>query len=433
MRFFRRGQHAKASLVTLLLRQSFWLTVSSGVSAGGGFLAWSIAAHAARPHTVGVAVGLFTSCSLLSYLTSLALPYGLLRYGRSPAAARMFCHAMWVTAVTSIAGAVVFALGSPLWAPALSAVLIHPDTITFYAIFNVIIAVSVLVDAYFVSRGRAVLTCVRNALAAIGKVGALIALALTGEARANLIYAAMVAPVAVSIVCVSPQLLAGMPTMLDNSKDSIREFFRYSLKTYPGALLDGAPLFLLPVLALRLVGPTSNAYFYVAWSIAGVVGLLSTAVGQITLRESGTLDNHRDLEKRAKAVSVVVTAFAVLVLGLGAKLCVEIFGPQYTRAVGPLQILLLSMLPGAHLTITIAVLRGRKLYRAVNEASIAYAVMSIGGAASLGAVKGILGLCLGWLIGVSLSAALAAFISFRRPAGLFPYRRQSRGRVCEEW
>ena len=404
--------------MALLFQQSFLLTVSNGISAAGGFVAWSVAAHVATPHSVGIAAGLFTSCSLLSYLTSLALPYGMLRYGRSTAAPRILRLALWITALTSMGGAAVFALGSSWWAPALSSELVHPNALVIYAAFNVAVGVSVLVDAYFVSRGRAGLTCGRNALAAAGKVAAIIGLAMAGRARAGTVYAAMIIPVMISIVCISPLLLIGCRDR-DNGgrKDSTTEFFHYSLRAYPGALLDGAPIFLLPVFALRLIGPTSNAYFYIAWSIAGVVGLLSSAVGQIALRESAGLDDQRALAKRAKALSVIVTGLAVIILGLGARVAIGIFGPQYVKAIVPLRILLLSMLPAAYLTVTIAMLRGRKLHWAVNQASIGYAVLSIGAAAGFGFVGGITGLCLGWLIGVSLSAVLAEFISLRQSAG----------------
>lgn len=381
-------------------------------------MAWSVATHAATPHAVGVAAGLFASCSLLSYLTSLALPYGLLRYGHSPGAPRIFRLALYVTAATSIAGAAVFALGSPWWAPALSSELIHPAAMATYAVFNVAVAVSVLVDAYLVARRRAGVACVRNGMAAVGKVGAVIVLAIIGAPHANAIYVAMLVPVAVSVVCVSLPLVTASRGVADrDNRDLSEAFIRFSLKTYPGALLDGAPIFLLPVLALRLVGPTANAYFYVAWSISGVVGLLSSAIGQVTLRESATYDNRHDLAKRAKALALAATGLAVLVFFLAARLVLEIFGPRYTSATVPLRLLLLSTLPGAHLTITIALLRGRKLYRAVNHASIAYATLSIGAAIGFGAIAGTTGLCLGWLIGVSLAAIVAAFIAARQSAG----------------
>jgi O-antigen/teichoic acid export membrane protein len=192
---------------------------------------------------------------------------------------------------------------------------------------------------------------------------------------------------------------------------------RFSLRSYPGALLDGAPTFLLPLVALRLVGPTENAYFFVAWSVSGVVGLLASAIGQVTLRETASPDTQHTLATRAKLLALVVTALAVLSLILTAKLILQVFGHSYvTASMGPLRLLLLSTIPGAHLTITIALLRGQKRHRAVNLAGIAYAVLSIGGAVGFGAVGGVTGVCIGWLVGVSAAACIGALVAIRHPA-----------------
>ena len=72
-------------------------------------------------------------------------------------------------------------------------------------------------------------------------------------------------------------------------------------------------------------------------------------------------------------------------------------------------------MPGAHLTITIALLRGQKRYSAVNQASIAYAALAIGATVCFGAFAGVTGVCLGWLIGVALAAGVASLIAARRP------------------
>jgi O-antigen/teichoic acid export membrane protein len=428
MSALQRGRHARSSPLGPLLQQSFLLTISTGISAGGGFLAWSVATHAAAPHAVGVATGLFSSCSLLSYLTSLALPYGLLRYGHSADSSRMLRLAFFLTAATSIAGALVFALGTPLWAPALSPELASPAAMVSYTAFNIAVAMAVLVDAYLVARRRAGLACVRNGFVAVGKVAAVFTLAAVGALRAVTIYAAMLAPVCVSIIGVSVPLMfisrhasgsrqAGDKVARRDGRNLSAAFMRFSLKSYPGALLDGAPIFLLPVVALRLVGPTENAYFFVAWSISGVVGLLAGAVGQVTLRETASSDSHHALANRAMLLALVVTALAVLFLTITAKFILQIFGPSYVVAsMGPLRLLLLSTIPGAYLTITIALLRGRKRHRAVNQVSIAYAILSIGGAVGFGAAAGVTGVCIGWLVGISAAAGAGALASIRHPA-----------------
>ena len=402
-----------------MLQQTFFLTISTGLSAGGGFVAWSVAAHVAPPHAVGVATGLLAICSLLSYLSSLALPYGLLRYGHLARTPRMIRHALLLTTVTSILAAVIFALGSPWWSPDLAPSLNRADTMAIFTILNVAVGVAVLVDAYLVARRRAGLACARNGLVAIGKIGALALLVtITGTSRATLIYLAMLTPVAVSALCFALPLVRASPdNPLPDERGLSAEFFKFSLRNYPGALLDGAPVFLLPVLVLRLVGATDYAYFFVAWSVSGVIGLLAAAVGQVALRESAARDDQRVLAVRARLLVLAVTGSAVLILLPAAGLVLHIFGSSYASfSVLPLRLLVLSAIPGAHLTITIALLRGRKRYSAVNQSSVAYAALSIGASVGLGAIAGVPGVCAGWLIGVSLSAAVATLVAARRPS-----------------
>jgi O-antigen/teichoic acid export membrane protein len=412
----RHGQHAKPSVTAPLVQQSFVLTLSTGISAGAGFAAWSIAAHSATPHAVGIAAGLFSSCSLLSYLTSLALPYGLLHYGNRVDARGVLSLAMSVTAVTSVAGAAVFTLGSRWWAPALAPELDHLYAFVVYAGLNVAVAAAALIDAYFIARRRAGLVCARNLITAVGKVGGLTVLAVKRLPHPTAICLAMLVPVAASVACASVPIATAPVSTRDYKRALPRALFDFSLKNYPGALLDGAPTFLLPVIVLRFVGPTANAYFYVAWSISSAVGLVAAAVGQVTLRETSGVNNRQILAKRAMIIALAATGFAVLVLYCAGPLVLHIFGSSYiSRATVPLRLMLLSTIPGAHLTITIALLRGQRRSAAVTQASFAYAALSIGATVALGAVAGVNGVCVGWLVGVTLAAVIVALISARHP------------------
>jgi O-antigen/teichoic acid export membrane protein len=410
----RRGLHAKPSVTAPLVQQSFVLTVSTGISAGAGFVAWSIAAHSATPQAVGIAAGLFSSCSLLSYLTSLALPYGLLHYGNRVGARGVLSLTMSVTAVTSIAGAAVFTVGSRWWAPALAPELDHLYEFAVYAGLNVAVAAAALVDAYFIARRNAGLVCGRNLIAAIGKVGALGVLAVRRVPHPTAIYLAMLVPVAASVTCASVSITAARVSTHDYDRDLPKALFDFSLRNYPGALLDGAPTFLLPVIVLRFVGPTANAYFYVAWSISSAVGLIAAAVGQVTLRETSGGSDRQVLARRAMVLALATTGFAVLAFYCAGPLVLHIFGSSYiSRATVPLRLLLLSTIPGAHLTITIALLRGQRRSAAVTQASLAYAILSIGATVALGAFTGVDGVCAGWLFGVTLAALAVVLISAR--------------------
>lgn len=408
------GRHARTRSSIPLFQQSFLLALSNATSAGGGFIAWSTAAHYATPDAIGIATGLFASCSFLSYMTSLAFPYGLLHYGHGRAGPRIFYQASVYTSVTSVVAAVIFATGSVWWDPSLTPWLDYGSAIALFCLFNIVVSISTLIDAYLVAHRRAGLAFGRNFFVALAKIGGIAAIAKTGTLDAAKIYCLMLAPLGLSVFLITAAFGVGLLTYRPQADDEdlLRTFFSYSVRTFPSALLDGAPLFLLPVLALRLVGPVDNAYFYVAWSVSGVIGLLATSVGQVALRETSSVDNYRSIASRATQMAMSVTVATVTVLLVSARLILEIFGSKYaSEAVGPLRILLISAIPAAYVTVNMALFRGQKRFRSLTIASVVYAVMSISATVICGALAGLTGVCVGWLIGMSLSALAMAFIS----------------------
>ena len=301
-------------------------------------------------------------------------------------------------------------------APALAGEIVHPSLLIVYVGLNVAVSVSVLADAYFIGRRRAALVCGRNAFAAVGKIAGLIVLAERGKPTGLAIFIAMVLPVAASMAIVIIPLRSVFREAPEGDERAlVRQVIVFSLKNYVAALLDGAPTFLLPIIVLRLEGATANAYFYVAWSIASVIGLVSAAVGQVTLREIGSTADRRAVARRAQLMALLVTGIAAAAFAVAAPLVLHIFGSAYsTRSVLPLRILLLATIPGAYLTIATAIMRGEKRYAAVTAASVAYATFSLGLTIVMGAAGGVDKTCLGWFIGMSLAAASVAVINTRR-------------------
>lgn len=409
------GRHAKAAYGGLF-QQSLLLTASNGVSAAGGFIAWSIAAHVATAHAVGIATGLFAACSFLSYLTSMALPYGLLQFGHRPGSWHIVRLASLMTSVASIVGALIFVAGAPWLDPALAPAFRGWVDDAAFCTFNIAVSLSIVIDAYMVARSTAGIAFWRNSVAAVGKIGAVVAIAIGSAPRGQGLYVAMLTPVAASVVIICVLLTFRSRRQLEQKVECSYggEFVRYSVKTFPGALLDGAPIFILPVIVFRLVGPVSNAYFYVAWSIAGVVGLAAASIGQVALRETAASVNYGSLAKRAMGLALSVTFAAVVVLVPSARLVLSVFGSAYARsALVPLWMLLLSTVPGASFTVNVALLRARARHGVVTQVSILYAVISIAATAMFGTVGGVDGACLGWLCGVTVSAAITAAVAVR--------------------
>jgi hypothetical protein len=96
-----------------LYRQSYLMLGSTAVSAGTGLLFWLLAARVTDAGTVGLGAALIAAVSFLSYLTSMALPYGILRFARATTQlGHVLNTAVWASVLTSVLAALVYAAGA---------------------------------------------------------------------------------------------------------------------------------------------------------------------------------------------------------------------------------------------------------------------------------------------------------------------------------
>src|SRR5205814_4846281 len=118
------------------------------------------------PEALGAAAGLVAANSFLSYLTSLALPYPLLRYGAvvEGTAARVNASVL-VSAATSVLAAIVFAVVAPLASPSLAPYLHGILNVALFAAAGTGAALSVLLDNLLTARRRAGTVLARNVAA----------------------------------------------------------------------------------------------------------------------------------------------------------------------------------------------------------------------------------------------------------------------------
>jgi O-antigen/teichoic acid export membrane protein len=399
-----------------LYRQSSLVLVATGLSAGTGLLFWIIAARIAPPRQVGLGVGYFAATSFLSYVTSFALPYGLLRFGASVQVGPAANAAFWFSAVTSVIAAVVFVGGASIWSPELAPLLHTPLHIVVFCIFNGGVAVGLLFDSLFIARRRAELAVARAAVAGIGK---LILLPLIGRSGLG-IAVAVLAPV----VCATllawlflPALLPGhrnYPIGWDNRS---RLLFSFSVRTFPATLLAGAPPFLLPLLVLGTLGPRVTAYFYVAWNIAFVLQLVPNVISQPTLSE-GSAGGTRVVE-RALRFSLAITVVAVVVVVAGASIIMRLYGPVYVaHGTSALRLFALAAIPACFVSVAGAMLRVENRHLWVTALNGAFCIVALGLAGLGGYALGLIGVAAGWTAGSALAGVFgsALLVGHVKPA-----------------
>jgi O-antigen/teichoic acid export membrane protein len=157
-----------------------------------------------------------------------------------------------------------------------------------------------------------------------------------------------------------------------------------------------------------IVGATSAAYFYVAWTIGVSLALITSTIATSLVVEAAH-DEARMAEltrQSLKAVLRIAIPIALLV-ALAARQVMSIFGGSYAdNGATLLRMLALSAIPGAVATIGISISRVLHDGRRVATVQILVAIVGVGVAAALMPHYGINGVGLGWLLSQVVAAAL---------------------------
>jgi O-antigen/teichoic acid export membrane protein len=382
-----------------LYRNSYFLMGSLVASAGGGFIFWVLAARLAPAEAVGRASALISAVTLLSYLTGLGLPYGLLRYGaRDDGLASVMNGALLVSSATSVLASIVFCVGVGLWAPDLTSLVDTPMAVAVFALVNVAVGLTVLLDSFLAARRMAQWAMSRAVLLSAARFVLFVPLIDHG---ARGIYLAGTIPfvlVTTLSVLVLPRLEPRYRIRRLREWPALRRFFAYSLRTFPSTLLGGAPPFTLPLIVLAILGPRQTAYFFAAWSAVSVALVLPSMVANIALSE-GSRENPWAASRRGRRLAMIIVTPVTLLFLLGAKPILSVFGHDYERAAWMLRIFALSLIPWAVMCLDLSAMRVEARYQAMNWTMLTLALSTLIGAVVLGVGLGLDGVALGWTLG----------------------------------
>ncbi len=392
-----------------LYRNALVLMVNSGVTAALGFVFWALAARFYEPAQVGLASATISSALFLGTLAQLGLPYALVRFGPAAGAERsaLMTTGVLVATLTAATAGVIFVAGLDIWAPALAALAGRP------LLGAVVIALAAATSALTILGYVAVATRdTRPALAGgatqgVIKILLVVGFALTLSRLGFDIVGAWLVATAAAVLAQAWLLRAHLAPRVSLRTLRLGTLLRYSAGNYLGDLAWTAPALLFPLVVVGLRGAEANAYFYVAWAIAGLLAAIPAAVASSLLAEgshaSGEMAAHM---RRAFGLTLALLVPAIALGVIAAPLVLQLFGSTYAaKGTDALRVLCLATLP---LSVNLLHLTAARIERRVRRV-LAIAVATGGGALLLGAVLagqfGVEGIALGYLTVQSLAAA----------------------------
>ena len=391
-----------------------------------GAVYWAIAARLYGPVAMGRAAALISALMLVATLSQLNLSSTLMRFlpqMGAKSAGHLIKFSYLTTSLTALAGSVIFITVLPR----LSSQWHFVDDSVFFA---VLFAVSVVVwevftlqDAALVGLQRPVAVPIENVIYSLAKLALLVVGAwLLGST--DILFSWMI-PLIFLIPVINWLIFR---ILKDRSPYDavhgmrIRRLARFASVDYLGLICGQVTANVLPLLVISVLGPAANGSFYVASLItSGVAGLGVSFSTGLLVEATSAPDRLPELTRGALKRCVLVMGTATIVLVLGARLILRVYGGSYiAHTVVLFQLLSLTLLPFCIQTIAFSLDRiaGKPIRATLSQFAIA--VLTLGGSWVL---FGRLGLnavgiaCLGADIAVALVRLPTVLAALRRRPG----------------
>lgn len=327
-------------LISHLREPLFWngyaLIFSSTATSALGLIYWGIAARTYSAHIVGVNTAAMSGMQLLSLLSQLGMVNVANRFvptaGRATAKLVLVGYALALT--LAFITSVVFVIGIDWWAPSLH--FIHGDAqLAGWFIGSTMgWVIFVIQDAVLVGLRQATWVPIENVIFAVSKIALLVVFATLIPQYG--VFASWVIP---SIVIVIPtnififgiliprhvRITAGKSMRL-----KVGEIARFIAGNYTSTLIWNATVSVLPLIVIAVVGAEVSAYFYLPWTIAFALHMVSTNMNMSFLTEVAT-DASRlaTYSYRTWLQTMRLLVPAVIIIELTAPYILAIFGGNY--------------------------------------------------------------------------------------------------------
>jgi O-antigen/teichoic acid export membrane protein len=422
-----------ASLATHLRepmrRSAYALIVGTGLTSILGMIFWVLAARLLTSEAVGTGTALTSAMTFLATVSTLGLGNTLVRF-LAPAGAKarpviLACYGL--CASTATVAALIFIAGQPWWASELGSLRNNLLSAVVFVFATAVWVIFVLEDRVLVGLRRASWVPLTNGIHSVVKI-ALLPL-LTASAGYAL-FATFALP-ALPIVLVVTVFILRMPSEASRAPEPVENLrishlFRFALTDYFSSLLWLATTDLMTLVVLDQMGPQQSAYYFMSFTIAYSLYLVTSNVGSAFVAEaaqfpSRTIALARNALRHAAFIVVPLALVGVVIAPLGLR----VLGREYsTNGTILLRLLLLSAIAQVIIVISLSAARLRRDNRMVLMVYGAQALGIFGGTALTIGRWGLTGVGLSWLIS---QTAIALILIATRRVGWNAVRQDSTG------
>ena len=334
-----------------LYSNAFYLMIAGATNAILGFVFWILAARFYSPEAVGLASATISAVGLLVMFCSLGLGMGLIRFlpHSGESASSMVNTVFTIGVLASIVAAAIFVAGLGFWSPALLFLRQNSIYLAAFVLFTIAYNITHFADQVFIAQRRARFLLAKNLIFSLLKL--LLVILLAAFFQSFGIFASwgvsLGVALLVSLFLFLPRAQPGYRPFFAIDRRAINDMLRFSFANYLAVFLWGAPVYVIPIMVVNLLGAEANAYFYIAWAVASVLTMIASATATSLFAE-GSHDEERlglNTWRTLKMTYLILVPAVILILAIAPQLLL-LFGGSYSEnATTLLRILAISALP----------------------------------------------------------------------------------------
>jgi O-antigen/teichoic acid export membrane protein len=388
-----------------LYRSSYALVANTAGTTLVGFVYWAVATHLYSRKAVGQASALVAALIVVSSIAQLNLsntlprflPYAKRRAGRLI----VLCYS--ASSVTAAIFGVAFVLLIPKVSVNWQFVETSAPVAALFILAAAIWGVFALEDAALTGLQRAVVVPVENTGYGVLKLALLVGVASLMPSSG--IFFSWIVPLVICVPVINwlifMRYLPNRNTAFEHSAVTGGFVMRFASLDYVGSLFTQAYQNLPALLVLTVLGPVANGYFYIAWTIGAGISTVAGNFGTSLLTEAAAAPERlAELTRGVLMRCLAVLVPATLILVVGARVVLDLYGPGYASHAATLLVLLaVASVPRSLVLLAISLDRvaGRVGRGVVTQ--LVVAVLVLGGSWFMLHSRGIDGVGLAWLFG----------------------------------
>lgn len=391
-----------------LFKNSIYLMLSTGASAVLGFIFWVLTARLYSPKEIGEATILISATGVISYLSLFGFNSTFVRF--LPTSQRPN-EKINTGLILVFSGALIVSLGYilllPHLAPTLSFVRHSLLKSIFFMLLSAFAAVNLVTDSVFIAFRRAKYNLLIDGFIQ-GGTKLLLPFLFLPFAAYGIFAASGTASFVASAASIFFMIrLFSYSPKLTVSRSILKQVFSFSFANYIANLLNILPPLVIPLIVVNRLGAANAGYYYLAFMVANLLYTVAYSVSQSLFAEGSYEDQPLGpLIRRSGKILAAIVIPATIVLAVGAKWLLFVFGKNYSHEATQTLIFLALAAPAVTLyAASTVVMRIRREIGQLIVANVIYAGLIIGLATQF-AHRGLQWVALAWLTGHLLTGVV---------------------------